>query len=85
MDARSGPGFSDSALVLQAAIDGRGVAMGRLFLAADDIAAGRLVKPFAQQLVNDFSYWLVYPKASASKPRVAAFRDWLLTEAEQCA
>lgn len=85
IDARSGPGFSDSALVLQAAIDGRGVAMGRLFLAADDLAAGRLVKPFAQQLANDFSYWLVYPKAAASKPRVAAFRAWLLAEAEQCA
>ena len=81
VEARSGSGFSDSALVLQAAIDCRGVAMGRLFLAADDIAAGRLLQPFTQQLANDFDYWLVYPKAAAAKPKVAAFRDWLLTEA----
>lgn len=80
MGACNGPGFSDSSLVLRAAIDGHGVALGRLFLAADDIAAGRLLKPFAHQLPNDYSYWLVYPKSAAAKPRVAAFRDWLLAE-----
>ncbi len=81
VDTRPGPGFSDSGLVLQAAIDSHGVALGRLFLAADDIAAQRLVQPFAQRLPNDYSYWLVYPKAAAEKPRIAAFRAWLLNEA----
>lgn len=42
---RAGPGFSDSALVLQAAAEGHGVALGRMFLASADITAGRLVKP----------------------------------------
>ncbi|QBB69678.1 transcriptional regulator GcvA [Pseudolysobacter antarcticus] len=79
---RSGPGFSDSSLVLQAAIDGHGIALGRLFLAADDIAAGRLVKPFAQRLANDFSYWLVYPKSAAEKPRIEAFSAWLFAEVQ---
>jgi LysR family glycine cleavage system transcriptional activator len=79
---KSGPGFSDSGLVLQAAMDGHGVALGRLFLAMDDIAAQRLVKPFAENQPNDFSYWLVYPKASGTKPRVEAFRSWLLGEAQ---
>lgn len=81
IDASAGPSFTDSALVLQAAIDGHGVALGRLFLAADDIAARRLVKPFAYDLPNDYSYWLVYPPSSVVKPRVAAFREWLLAEA----
>ncbi len=85
IETKSGPGFSDSGLVLQAAIDGYGVALGRLFLAADDIVAQRLVKPFAHNLPNDYSYWLVYPKSSAAKPRVAAFRSWLLHEAAQAA
>lgn len=80
IDAQAGPGFSDSSLVLQAAIDGNGVALGRVFLAADDIAAGRLLKPFAQNLPNDYSYWLVYPKSAAAKPRIEIFRDWLLNE-----
>lgn len=78
--ANNGPAFSDSALVLQAAIDAHGVALGRLFLAADDIASGRLIKPFPLNLPNDYSYWLVYPRASESNPRLCAFRDWLLDE-----
>lgn len=77
---RAGPGFSDSALVLQAAAEGHGVALGRMFLASADITAGRLVKPFALDLSNDYSYWLAYPQAAAGQPRVAAFRDWLLAE-----
>lgn len=81
IDATAGPGFSDSAMVLQAAIEGHGVALGRLFLAAGDIAAGKLVRPFAQTLPNDFSYWLVCPKSSLQKARVATFRHWLLQEA----
>lgn len=84
IDARTGPGFSDSGMVLQAALEGQGVVLGRLFLAADDIAAGRLIQPFAQSLPNDFSYWLVCPKSSAEKPRIVAFRHWLLQEAASC-
>lgn len=78
--ARAGPGFSDSALVLQAAAEGQGVALGRMFLASADITAGRLVKPFALDLPNDYSYWLAYPPAAAGQPRLAAFRDWVLAE-----
>lgn len=77
---RAGPGFSDSALVLQAAAEGQGVALGRMFLASADITAGRLVKPFALDLPNDYSYWLAYPQAAAGQPRLAAFRDWVLAE-----
>ncbi|MFN9475258.1 transcriptional regulator GcvA [Acidovorax sp.] len=77
--ARTGPGFSDSALVLQAAAEGQGV-LGRIFLASADITAGRLVKPFALDLPNDYSYWLAYPPAAAQQPRLAAFRDWVLAE-----
>lgn len=85
IDAGAGPGFSDSSMVLQAAIEGHGIALGRLFLASADIAAGKLIRPFAQSLPNDFSYWLVCPKSSLEKPRVAAFRRWLLHEAASCA
>lgn len=77
---RTGPAFSDSALVLQAAAEGQGVALGRVFLASDDITNGRLVKPFALDLPNDYSYWLAYPPAAAQQPRLAAFRDWVLAE-----
>jgi len=81
VNAKHGPSFNDAALVLQAAIDGHGVAMGRVFLSAQDVEAGRLVRPFSQTLTNDFSYWLVCPKSTAAKPRIDAFRTWLLAEA----
>ena len=74
--------FNDASLALQAAVDGQGVALGRLMLAADDLAVGRLVKPFDIVLPNDYSYWLVYPRAAAERPDVAAFRAWLLSEAK---
>jgi LysR family glycine cleavage system transcriptional activator len=51
-------------------------------LASDHIHAGRLVQLFDLALPNDYSYWLVYPRAAAEKPDVAAFRAWLLSEAK---
>ncbi|QSQ25653.1 transcriptional regulator GcvA [Pyxidicoccus parkwayensis] len=81
VDAEAGPAFNDASLVLQAARQGEGVALGRLFLAADDLKAGRLVRPFTKAMPNDFSYWLVHPRPLAGRRGVAAFRTWLLSEA----
>lgn len=80
VDARKGMVICDSSLALQAAVEGQGVVLGRTFLAAGDIAAGRLVAPFAVELPNDFSYWLVYPATSAGLAHVKAFREWILSE-----
>lgn len=81
IDATRGPGFSDSGMVIQAALEGQGIAIAKGTLAADDLAAGRLVRPFDQSLPANYSYWLVCPEASAERPKIAAFRDWLLAEA----
>lgn len=80
IDTSKGMVICDSSLALQVAADGRGVIMGRTFLAADDIAAGRLIAPFALALPNDFSYWLVYPITSAELAHVKAFRAWIMEE-----
>ncbi len=76
-----GPFFTDSALVIQAAAEGQGVALARGALAADDLAAGRLVKPFDIAIPTEYAYYVVCPKATAQHPKIAAFRDWLLDEA----
>jgi LysR family glycine cleavage system transcriptional activator len=81
VDPYRGPAFNDSSMLLQAAIDGQGVALGRSALAADDLAAGRLVRPFRIALPADFAYHIVYPKRAAQRARIAAFRDWLIAEA----
>jgi LysR family glycine cleavage system transcriptional activator len=81
VDARRGPLFTDSAMVVQAAAEGQGVALARRQLAAGDLAAGRLIQPFEVTIPHDLAYFLVCPAATAGQPKIAAFRDWLLAEA----
>lgn len=74
--------INNSAAVLQAAIDGRGIALARSIMARDDVTAGRLVRLFPDiALPSALAYYVVYRAERASLPRVAAFRDWLLEEA----
>ena len=65
-------------LTVQAAIDGLGVAMGRTSYVEADLAAGRLVAPFATKLPDDWGFYLVSPIATAESPKIAAFRQWLI-------
>lgn len=64
-------------LTLQAALDGLGVAMGPTALVADDVAARRLVLPFASPALPARSYFVYVPEARAADPAVRAFCDWL--------
>lgn len=74
--------INNSAAVLQAAIDGQGVALARSVMAHDDVAAGRLVRLFPQvRLDSALAYYVVYRAECIAQPKVAAFRDWLMCEA----
>jgi len=74
--------INNSASVLQAAIDGHGIALARSVMAHDDVQAGRLVRLFPKTaFVSPMAYYVVYREACAHQPRLKAFRDWLLTEA----
>jgi LysR family glycine cleavage system transcriptional activator len=81
LDATRGPGFDDSGLLIQAAIEGLGVALGRSVLVKGDLAAGRLVRPFATALPGGSAYFLVYPPELENAPKIKAFRDWLIAAA----
>jgi LysR family glycine cleavage system transcriptional activator len=74
--------FVHSSLAIQAAIDGQGIALGDSTLIADDIAAGRLIKPFDLVLrgPRQFAYYLVCRRNLAKGGIEARFRDWLLRE-----
>ena len=78
-----GPKFSQESMVVQAAIEGHGVALTSSVLVADDLAAGRLCKPFTLSLPIRFAYYVVAPEAAADRPKVAAFRAWILAEAKR--
>ena len=81
VDARRGPRFTQPSMALQAACDGLGIALGGSVLAADDLRAGRLVQPFDLSFPVNFAYHVVCPESTADRPRVVAFRDWILREA----
>ena len=70
----------DYNIVLQSALDGQGVAMGRRRLIADRLEAGVLVQPFALSVHAGIAWWLVLPKRKPSRA-AASFLDWLLEEA----
>jgi LysR family glycine cleavage system transcriptional activator len=68
-------------MAIDAAIDGQGVALARTALAAWDLAGGRLVRPFGPMLPVPYAYYIVCPKATADRPKVATFRKWLMAQA----
>jgi LysR family glycine cleavage system transcriptional activator len=75
--------FSQTSLALQAAIDGNGVALGDSTLVGDDLASGRLVKPFELSLRSpaQFAYHLITRRDTAERPMTKAFRNWIIAEA----
>ncbi len=77
-----GMGINNSASVLQAVIEGRGVALARSILAHDDLAAGRLCRLFPQVHVpSKLAYYVVYRSEYTALPKLKTFRDWLFEEA----
>lgn len=79
---KRGMKINNSAAVLQAAIEGHGVALARSVMAHDDLAAGRLVRLFPEvALISPLAYYVVYRSDCSALPKLTTFRDWLLEEA----
>src|ERR1700688_2089529 len=76
-----GPALNRASMLIDAAIDGQGIALARTALAASDLINGRLARPFDLGLKLSNTYWIVCPNATSTKPKIVTFRDWLLAEA----
>ena len=84
VDGTKGPRFNQAILVTEAAAAGRGIALAKRAIAANDLASGRLVAPFADgSTLIDFGYWMVWPKGRHLSPDVRAFQKWLKQEASR--
>lgn len=80
VDATRGPSFWPSHLVINAAIDGLGVALAKKNWVVKDLADGLLVKPFDISLPVEFSYFVVYPQERVNDLRIRAFVEWVRQE-----
>jgi DNA-binding transcriptional LysR family regulator len=74
---------SSAQVAFQAARDGLGIAMGRLPLIDDDIAAGRVVVAVDHVVPVTSAYWLVKAAGNETRREINAFRNWLLDEMSQ--
>lgn len=74
--------INNSASVLQAAVDGQGIALARSVMACDDVKSGRLIRLLPTlTVVSPLSYYVVYRRECITKPRLISFLAWLRTEA----
>jgi LysR family glycine cleavage system transcriptional activator len=72
-----GPAFDDSSLLLKAVLAGQGAGLLPSALVALEVEQGRLVELAPIARIEDLAYYLVYPEASAERPKVVAFRKWI--------
>jgi LysR family transcriptional regulator, glycine cleavage system transcriptional activator len=79
----AGTSFTDTNALMEAAVTGQGIALGRLSVARSDILAGKLVRLSEHSLRVAYCHYAVYPIASESNPALVAFRDWLVEEARR--
>jgi LysR family glycine cleavage system transcriptional activator len=83
IEPRRGVLYQDSSNLLQAAIDGQGVALVRRSIATHELAAGRLVRLFGIDAPSEHSYYFVCPQPLLASARVQAFRTWIFEEVER--
>lgn len=75
--------FPHAGLALEVAAQGQGIAMGDNLTATEDLASGRLVRPFAASVTSLGQYALVCERIRLEKPAVLQFLDWLSEQFEQ--
>jgi LysR family glycine cleavage system transcriptional activator len=73
--------FSETDLLLRAAIDGLGIALSRRVLAQPELDTGHLVRLLNFSVRAQRSYFIIYPDSIEPSPRLQIFRDWLLEQA----
>ena len=84
-DVDPGPGlqFSNTYLAIEAALAGRGVALAQEAMVVDELASGRLVRPFETVVTGPHSHWMLVLPEKADLPAIRRFRNWLIDQARR--
>ena len=80
VEATRGVVFNNVAMTLRAAAQGQGVALTSFAIAADDLAAGRLVAPFKTSVATPFGCYFLCRPDEAGSARIKALREFLTQE-----
>ncbi len=75
--------LNDSHALLRAALDGQGVALFFAGLVQEDLAAGRLLRPFPATVNRGFDYHLTWDAGRDLPAKALAFRRWLRAEVDR--
>lgn len=78
-----GPQFNNYAITIQAASDGRGVALGWRRLLQQQIESGRLAQVLPATIVPEAAYHLLTPDKRRQDATVRAFETWMTAEARR--
>ena len=78
--ASSGISFDDQMLLMRAAASHQGIALVTETLARRELDNGNLARVLDVAWPQEFSYWLVCPRATAEQPKIVAFRNWVISQ-----
>jgi len=73
--------FSDSETRQRAAVEGIGIALGRMTVVRPLIESGMLIALFPERMRARYAHYLVYPQRSRAHAAFSVFREWVLEEA----
>ncbi|WP_371480256.1 LysR substrate-binding domain-containing protein [Agrobacterium sp. DSM 25558] len=75
--------FSHHEMIINAAINGMGIAVIPAFYIERELKSGQLHMPFGAPIRSNDSYFVVYPERKAHNPNIILFRDWLIRESRK--
>lgn len=78
IDTSEGSSFDQSIMAIRAAVEGKGIMLGRSALVERELASGLLVAPFTPKLQSSGAYWFLASPQRGATRKVRAFKAWLL-------
>lgn len=80
MNPYQGSIIDDTNVLVQAAIDGKGIALGSSIFVDPYLEDGSLIKLSDISMQNDDGYYVIYPDNTATSSFVTLFKDWIQSQ-----
>lgn len=74
--------FNQTALAIDAALAGQGIALASRVFVEDELQRGRLVQVFNQQVMLDKGFYLAWPRKLQAASQLSLVKEWLIRQAQ---